>query len=172
MGAIAFAGLTVLLLFVLLALYARGGPTETPGSNAPARGDVAPLFSDMSLDAYLDFLVRLVAELGFEVKSSEVREQGVDIVAVDPTPITGQRVYVRGVLPSSEGMVQSGEVQAALDAARGRGFGKAIVITPSVFSNEAQLVARGVPLDLIDGAELEKLVRKHLPEFASRLVRR
>lgn len=172
MGPIILAAVAVLAVFLVLAFFARGGPTETPGVGERHASDTAPLFQEMTHDDFGVFVTKLVNELGFRVASAEVREGRVDVIAEDPTPLTGQRIYFRGVLPPTEGMVQSAEVLAAIDNARGHGFGKAIVVTPSVFSDEAVLAARGAAADLIDGPELEKLVRKHLPEYASRLVRR
>ncbi len=170
MGTLFVAAVAVVAVLLALAFFARGGATETPGTALAPRGEAAPLFAEMDAAAYAEFLRRLVSELGFEVLSCEAREERVDVVAEDPTPITGQRAYVRGVLFPADGMVQSAEVQAALDNARGSGLGKAIVVTPALFSKEAELLARDASVDLIDGPELEKLVRKHLPDLASRLV--
>ena len=44
-----------------------------------------------------------------------------------------------------------------------------MVITPSVFSDEAKLVSRDSSLELIDGAKLAELLRAHLPDVANRL---
>ncbi|MGQ0508096.1 MAG: restriction endonuclease, partial [Myxococcaceae bacterium] len=57
----------------------------------------------------------------------------------------------------------------ALDTARGENLGKAFVVTPGPFSDEAKLVAQGAPLELVDGATLAQLIRQHLPDVANRL---
>ncbi len=65
--------------------------------------------------------------------------------------------------------MQSAEVQAALDTARGENLAKAEVITTGTFSNEAKLVSQQTAVELIDGATLAGLIRKHLPDVANRL---
>jgi hypothetical protein len=112
---------------------------------------------------------RLFDELGFVTLAHSLLPSRCDLSVLDPTPITGQRVYIRCLLTPEAGAVQSAEVQAALDMARGDNLHKAIVVTPGIFSDEAQLVAQGVSLELIDGNKLAGLIRQHLPDVANRL---
>jgi hypothetical protein len=44
--------------------------------------------------------------------------------------------------------------------------GKALVATGGGFSPEARAAAEGAPLELLDGASLLSLVKKHLPPVA------
>ena len=44
------------------------------------------------------------------------------------------------------------------------------VITTGTFSNEAKLVSQQTAVELIDGATLAGLIRKHLPDVANRLA--
>jgi hypothetical protein len=165
MGTPIIALLIVLGVLFLLALFGRGGPTETVSAAAP---DLAGLAS-LQLAELGSIAGRLFMELGFSMVSTHERPDRIDLKMVDPTPVTGQTLYVRCVPTPELGAVQSHEVQAALDAARGDNLSKAVVVTPGAFSDEARLVSRDAPLELIDGSALAGLLRTHLPDVANRL---
>ncbi len=153
------------LILVSLALFARGGPTETirdPGGETSGVGR-------LTLPELASVTTRLFNELGFEAVSTVEQPGRCDVVLVDPTPITGQKVYARCVPIPETGAVQSAEVQAALDTARATDAAKAVVVTPGAFSDEARLLERGANLELLDGARLAELLCLHLPDVANRL---
>ena len=129
MGTPIVAVLVVLTLLLLLALFARGGPTETLSGSLPA--EVAGL-SKLDLGELGSVTTRLFTELGFTSDAVHERPDRIDLTMTDPTPVTGQTLYIRCILPPAEtGAVASNEVQAALDAARGENLSKAVVVTPS-----------------------------------------
>ncbi len=167
MASLVFAGILLVALFLVLALFARGGPTETIAAKGlpPELSGVAKL----SLHELGSVANRLFNELGFQTVSQNAFSDRYDLIVEDPTPITGQRIYIRCVLTPEAGAVQSAEVQAALDTARGENLAKAEVITTGTFSNEAKLVSQQTAVELIDGATLAALIRKHLPDVANRL---
>ncbi len=161
---VAFA---VFLGFVLIALLGQ----------APVRGETTaePMGLSRS-DAWLarlgpEGLERLLAlvfsEMKFEVERHGAQGGAVDLWAVNPTPITGMRVYVRGIPSPALGLVGEEEVRAAIDTARAEQAGKAIVVTPGSFSPAARAAAAGASADLVDGAALGKLVKKYLPQVAA-----
>lgn len=157
----------MIALFLLLALFARGGATETIAAKGlpPEAAGVAKL----TLPELGSIVSRLFNELGFHTISQSVRDDRCDLVVEDPTPVTGQRVYIRCVLTPEAGAVQSAEVQAAVDTARGENLTKATVVTTGLFSDEAHLVSQQTSLELIDGAALAQQIRSHLPDVANRL---
>jgi hypothetical protein len=167
MGSLLLAGAIVLALFVLLALFARGGPTESV--SAPGLSPEHEGLARLTLAELGNVTSRLFDELGLRTVSLSEQPNRVDLTLEDPTPVTGQRAYARCVLVPELGAVQSAEVQAALDTARGQSLSKAIVVTPGPFSDEARVLARQSPLELIDGAKLAALLRAHLPDVANRL---
>ncbi|MGQ0507932.1 MAG: hypothetical protein ACT4TC_21730, partial [Myxococcaceae bacterium] len=121
MGTPLIAGAIVILLFLVLALFARGGPTETLSSTGLPE-DAAGV-TRLSLSELGSVTSRLFNELGFTTLGQEPRENRFDLRLEDPTPVTGQKAYVRCVLRPDVGAVQSAEVQAALDTARGENLG-------------------------------------------------
>jgi hypothetical protein len=167
MDTLLLAGVVVVALFLLLALFARGGATEpvTP-SGVPAH---AAGIAKLTLSELASITSRLFNELGFARTAQNDFPDRVDLVMEDPTPITGQRVYIRAVLTPESGAVESAQVQAALDTARGENLSKAIVVTTGPFSDEARLVAKDAALELIDAAVLAQMIQAHLPDVANRL---
>src|SRR5688572_27782167 len=59
-------------------------------------------------------LSMLFAELKFEVEDGRFSDNVVDLFAVNPTPITGGRLYIRGVAHPPLGIVGEEEVRVAL----------------------------------------------------------
>ena len=167
MFSLLFAGLILLVIFFVLAVFARGGPTETI-RGAGASPELAGL-SGISLPELGSVASRLFNELGFETLARGDRADRIDLTVQDPTPVTGQKIYIRCVPTPEQGAVQSHEVQAAMDTARAENLAKAVVVTPGAFSDEAHLVSKSAPLELLDGRALAELLRKHLPDVANRL---
>jgi hypothetical protein len=138
------------VLMLLLALFAGRGAGETWVGTRKA------------LDLTLPELARALREVftarGFIVVA-EVEEPGrADMVLRDASPLTGQTISLRCVVPPDGAPVDSLEVQAALDRVRGEQLEKAIVATPGEFTQEAKLLARGANVELLDGPALELLL--------------
>lgn len=167
MGPVLIAGVVLLAIFLSLALFARGGATETIRSTGlfpEAQG-----VSTLGLEELGSVAGRLFNELGFTGISTELLPGRYDLRMEDPTPVTGQRVYIRCLLLPEAGAVESAQVQAALDTARHEQLSKAVVLSVATFSDEAKLLAQGGGVELIDGNQLALLLRQHLPDVANRL---
>jgi hypothetical protein len=153
------SGLSLLVGFLLIALISRTAPARTaaelPGENWVSR--ITP-------QEFARLLAMLFAEMKFDIETSNLRGGDVDLFAVNPTPITGARIYVRGVIHPPLGLVGEDEVRIALETARAEMAGKAVVVTPGSFTADARASARGAPVDLLDGGSLLNLVKKHLPQ--------
>jgi restriction system protein len=149
-----------------------GYPVDGGAAEEGARGAAAPGLAWLAAhgEAGLErLLLALFAELGFEPGPAARRGGAVEFEAVDPAPIKGGRVRVLG-LPAGE-EVDADSVRALLDAARADGAGKAVLVTPGRFAEEARAAARDAPIDLVDGEALAALVRKHLPQaWATRTI--
>ncbi len=158
----------LVLGFVLIVLMSLTAPK--PEALAAATGEAyeSPHSWIGKLDAedLGKLLEMLFAELKFEVEDSHFSGEVVDLFAVNPTPITGGRIYIRGVAHPPLGIVGEEEVRAALDVSRAEMAGKALVATGGIFSPQARASAVGAPLELIDGEALMGLIKKHLPPIA------
>ncbi len=159
------AGVVMVGLFLTLGVFGgKGGPSETAQLEAPLAGDAAWL-SRLTPDGLEKLLHRLFAAMRCEVEQSQVVGNRLEMIVRDPTPISGGRLHVRGVLTTDSGMVTQDEVQAALDETRGdSSSAKAVVISPLGFSAEARLAVRSTSCQLVDRAGLAELLAKYLPE--------
>jgi len=151
--------------FALILLLGRGQGTS-PAASAPAGGDGELEWVLARGPDGLERLLRMLfGEMGFEVERADrAAGGGVDLVAVDARPIRGGRVWVHGAWPSPGEAVDGEAVRALLDAARGEAAGKAVLVTLGRFTAEAREAARDAPVELVDGAELAALVKRHLPQ--------
>lgn len=168
---IVIIGVVALILgFVVIVLISLTAPRQGEGASPGANGSGEPAAHGWiaRLDAkdLGKLLTLLFSELKFEVEDSRVSDSVVDLFAVNPTPITGGRIYIRGVSHPALGVVGEEEVRVALDTARAEMAGKALVATGGVFSPEARAAAEGAPLELLDGPALMALIKKHLPPIA------
>ncbi|MHB8872997.1 MAG: restriction endonuclease [Myxococcaceae bacterium] len=157
-GAVVF-GFGLLLLISLTSPRMRSPSVEAAGG--AAGGFIAAL----GADELGRLLTALLEQLGFEDEDLRVSKGMVDILAVSHAPVTGGRLYVRGV--PTRGEVGAEEVRSALEAAGGEAAGRALVATGGTFSAEARAAAEGGPVELLDGAALLALVTKHLPAMAA-----
>jgi restriction endonuclease Mrr len=158
----------VLLGFVLIALLGQApARAETLGAAPMGLSQDDAWLARLGPEELEKLLVLVFSEMKFELERRGAQEGTVDLWAVNATPITGMRVYVRGIPAPPLGVVGEEEVRAAIETARAEQAGKAIVVTPGGFSPEARAAAAGASADLVDGAALGKLVRKHLPQVAA-----
>src|SRR6266850_2060148 len=145
MGILIVAVLATLVGFALIFLIGRGQPVSPAAPENLGRGDSTDTawVRRYGAEGLQRLLVTLFTEMGFHPERCERGAGSVDLFANDPTPIKGGRIYVHGVL-GAEGPVEGDEVRDT---------------------------AKGNPVDLLDGDDLARLMRKHLPQaFATRKV--
>src|ERR1043165_76590 len=116
MGPVLLAGIVLLAIFLSLALFARGGATET--ISASGLSDEAKGVATLGLEEMGSVASRLFNERGFTTPSASPQPGRYDLRMEDPTPVTGQKVYIRCLLLPEAGAVEGAQVQAALATAR------------------------------------------------------
>ena len=172
MGILVVAVLATLVGFALILLIGRGQPVSPAAPENLGRGDStdAAWVRRYGAEGLQRLLVTLFTEMGFHPERCERGAATVDLFANDPTPIKGGRIYVHGVL-GMDGPVEGDEVRNLIDTARAEYVGKGILVTLGRISTDARDTAKGNPVDLLDGDDLARLMRKHLPQaFATRKV--
>jgi len=172
MGILVVAVLATLVGFALILLIGRGQPVSPAAPENLGRGDSTDTawVRRYGSEGLQRLLVTLFTEMGFHPERCERGSATVDLFANDPTPIKGGRIYVHGVL-GMEGPVEGDEVRNLIDTARAEYVGKGVLVTLGRFSTDARDTAKGNPVDLLDGDDLARLMRKHLPQaFATRKV--
>jgi restriction endonuclease Mrr len=170
-GVIFIAAGAMVAGFLLILLMGRNQPVHPAASTGPQGGTEMGWLNVYGIEGFQRLLALLFAEMGWSPEQSSRGESTVDLYAVNPTPLTGGRVYVRGIFAPPLGVVGGEEVRGMIETSRAEFVGKAILVTLGHFSAEARAEAKGAPLDLVDGDALAELVRKHLPNvFAQKKV--
>jgi Restriction endonuclease len=173
MGILIVAAVATAVGFLLILLIGRGQPVSPAAPENLARDGHGAMtwVRGFGLEGFQRLLLTLFTEMGFSPERSERGSGTVDLFANDPTPIRGGRLYVHGLLGQPGVPTDADEVRNMIDTARAEFVGKGVLVTLGTFTSDARDAARGNPIDLVDGDELGRLVRKHMPQaFAQRKI--
>lgn len=119
-----------------------------------------PDLYDMDPIAFESLVADLFRAMGMQaVMTQRSNDGGVDVDALDPTPIRGGKIVVqvkryRNTVPPTAVRDLYGTVQDA-------GANKGVLVTTSGFGPGSHTFARGKPLELISGGELVDLLHRH-----------
>ncbi|MFB6788195.1 restriction endonuclease [Streptomyces olivaceus] len=131
-----------------------GHPVATHG------GDEEPDLYEMDPIAFEGLVAQLFEAMGMRAVTTQRSDDGgVDVHALDPTPIRGGQIVVqvkryRNTVPPTAVRDLFGTVQNA-------GANKGVLVTTSGFGPGSHTFAKGKPLELIAGSELVDLLRRH-----------
>ncbi|CAM5243554.1 hypothetical protein SALBM311S_01349 [Streptomyces alboniger] len=139
-------------------------PSRRPqevGSRVVAHGsDEEPDLFAMDPIAFEDLVADLFRAMGMQaVTTQRSNDGGVDVDALDPTPIRGGKIVVqvkryRNTVPPTAVRDLYGTVQDV-------GANKGVLVTTSGFGPGSHTFANGKPLELISGPELVDLLHRH-----------
>ncbi|MGP4012292.1 restriction endonuclease [Streptomyces sp. 4N124] len=122
--------------------------------------DEEPDLYEMDPIAFESLVADLFRAMGMQaVTTQRSNDGGVDVDALDPTPIRGGKIVVqvkryRNTVPPTAVRDLYGTVQDV-------GANKGVLVTTSGFGPGSHTFARGKPLELISGGELVDLLRRH-----------
>lgn len=116
----------------------------------------------LSPDEFEGYVAELWRQMGYEVEvTSSSRDGGVDVFAYPKNPTKGTEVIqVKRHSPSNK--VGSPTVQQIAGVAQQFDAPNAVIVTTASFTNDAETAGLNSNVELIDGAELERLHRKYL----------
>lgn len=123
-------------------------------------GDGEPDLYGMDPIAFESLVADLFRAMGMQaVMTQRSNDGGVDVDALDPTPIRGGKIVVqvkryRNTVPPTAVRDLYGTVQDV-------GANKGVLVTTSGFGPGSHTFARGKPLELISGSELVDLLHRH-----------
>ncbi|MEV7849566.1 restriction endonuclease [Streptomyces sp. NPDC088183] len=123
-------------------------------------GDDEPDLYEMDPIAFESLVADLFRAMGMQaVTTQRSNDGGVDVDALDPTPIRGGKIVVqvkryRNTVPPTAVRDLYGTVQDA-------GANKGVLVTTSGFGPGSHTFANGKPLELVSGAELVDLLHRH-----------
>jgi restriction system protein len=123
-------------------------------------GGEEPDLYDMDPIAFESLVADLFRAMGMQaVTTQRSNDGGVDVDALDPTPIRGGKIIVqvkryRNTVPPTAVRDLYGTVQDI-------GANKGVLVTTSGYGPGSHTFARGKPLELISGTELVDLLHRH-----------
>ncbi|MEU2021892.1 restriction endonuclease [Streptomyces sp. NPDC016469] len=123
-------------------------------------GDEEPDLYEMDPLAFEALVAELFRAMGMQaVTTQRSNDGGVDVDALDPTPIRGGKIVVqvkryRNTVPPTAVRDLYGTVQDA-------GANKGVLVTTSTFGPGSHTFANGKPLELVPGSELVDLLHRH-----------
>jgi hypothetical protein len=121
----------------------------------------APLPFSLTLERFAWVCQRLLQELGLEVlRSSTTGGRQLEVMAVHGAPIVGGHYLIHGELLHPGETVEAVQVLALIDAVKGEGASKGVLITNGFFSDEASTAAVAAPVELINGVRLRELLQR------------
>ena len=135
-------------------------PQEVGNRVVTQGGDDEPDLYAMDPIAFEDLVADLFRAMGMQaVTTQRSNDGGVDVDALDPTPIRGGKIVVqvkryRNTVPPTAVRDLYGTVQDA-------GANKGVLVTTSKFGPGSHTFADGKPLELISGTELVDLLHRH-----------
>ncbi|MFE2262781.1 restriction endonuclease [Streptomyces griseosporeus] len=135
-------------------------PQDVGSHVASHGGDEEPDLYDMDPIAFESLVADLFRAMGMQaVTTQRSNDGGVDVDALDPTPIRGGKIVVqvkryRSTVPPTAVRDLYGTVQDV-------GANKGVLVTTSGFGPGSHTFARGKPLELISGSELVDLLHRH-----------
>ncbi|OWA16671.1 restriction endonuclease [Streptomyces sp. CS159] len=145
----------------LLVAIRPGRRPEEAGHRVATHGDdEEPDLYEMDPIAFEGLVAELFEAMGMRaVTTQRSNDGGVDVHALDPTPIRGGQIVVqvkryRNTVPPTAVRDLYGTVQDA-------GANKGVLVTTSGFGPGSHTFANGKPLELSSGTELVDLLRRH-----------
>ncbi|MGW7075613.1 restriction endonuclease [Streptomyces sp. NPDC054866] len=139
-------------------------PSRRPqevGNRVVAHGsDEEPDLYDMDPVEFENLVADLFRAMGMQaVTTQRSSDGGVDVDALDPTPIRGGKIVVQ--VKRYRNTVPPTAVRDLYGTAQGAGANKGVLVTTSGFGPGAHTFANGKPLELISGTELVDLLHRH-----------
>ncbi len=154
--------IAVVVGFLVILAMKKTPPPLSHDQLAAGFGDApGPPLSTLTLERFEALCVELLQELGLEIeRSTRAGGREVEMLAVNAAPIVGGRYLVHGELLQAGEVVEAVQVLGLIDAVKGEGASKGVLMTNGFFSDEAAKASAGGPVELINGARLEELLRR------------
>ncbi|MGV9627551.1 restriction endonuclease [Streptomyces sp. NPDC003487] len=139
-------------------------PSRRPqevGNHVVSHGrDEEPDLYAMDPVAFESLVADLFRAMGMQaVTTQRSNDGGVDVDAVDPTPIRGGKIVVQ--VKRYRATVPPTAVRDLYGTVQDRGANKGVLVTTSGFGPGSHTFARGKPLELVSGSELVDLLHRH-----------
>lgn len=162
---VALGGLALgALLIALIGKYspdAAVARAQQERRRAEAAGEV--IHPAMPYDEWRHLVIDLLEALGFHIALEHQQPHGIEIIARSTEPLRESKFVVRAVLQPTGDVVTQAEVLDLIEAVKGDGAAKGILMTPYRI-DAGGLGDADAPLELLDGARLRALIERHMPK--------
>jgi restriction system protein len=129
------------------------------GDEEPDLNEEPDLYA-MDPIAFEALVADLFRAMGMQaVTTQRSNDGGVDVDALDPTPIRGGKIVVQ--VKRYRGTVPPTAVRDLYGTVQDTGANKGVLVTTSGFGPGSHTFARGKPLELVSGGELVDLLHRH-----------
>jgi hypothetical protein len=169
----------ILGFVVIFAMKKVPAPVSQEQQAAGFGNGQAPLPFTLTLERFEWLCGRLLQELGLEIeRSTTAGSRQLEVMALNPAPIVGGQYVVHGELLQAGEVIEAVQVLALIDAVKGEGASKGVLITNGFFADEAGRAAVGGPIELINGVRFRELLQRFAllpvasPEFEPEISRR
>jgi restriction system protein len=155
--------IAVVVGFLVILAMKKTPPPISQDQLAAGYGDGrGPLLDTLTLERLERLCGGLLQELGLEIeRTTRAGGRDVEILAVNPAPIVGGRYLIHAALLQAGEVVEAIQVLVLSDAVKGEGASKGVLLTNGFFSDEAAKAAAGGPVELINGARFQELLRRY-----------
>jgi hypothetical protein len=152
----------VLGFLVIFAMKKVPTPLSQEQREAGFSGGRASLPLTLTIEQFQWLCDRLLQALGLDIaRSTTAGRRQLEVMAVNPAPIIGGHYVVHGeLLPAGE-VVEAVQVLALIDAVKGEGASKGVLLTNGFFSDEAGKAAASGPIELINGVRFRELLQSY-----------
>jgi hypothetical protein len=151
----------ILGFLVIFAMKKVPAPVSQEQREAGFGDGQVPLPLTLTLERFEWLCGRLLQELGLALeRSTTAGRRQLEVMAVNSAPIVGGHYLVHGELLHAGEVVEAVQVLALIDAVKGEGASKGVLITNGFFSDEAGTAAVGGPIELINGVRFRELLQR------------
>jgi restriction system protein len=151
----------VIGFLVIFAMKRVPAPVSQEQRDAGFSDGQAPLPSTLTIERFEWLCGRLLQELGLDIeRSTTAGRRQFEVMAVNSAPIVGGHYLVHGELLQPGEVVEAVQVLTLIDAVKGEGASKGVLITNGFFSDEAGRAAAGGPVELINGVRFRELLQR------------
>lgn len=117
----------------------------------------------LELTEFEKLIKSLLENMGFsDIATKDIKEDGIDIIAVNEQPIIGGKYVIKFKWNEKENNVDEQTIMELFNAMKAENANKSIFITTSDFAEEAFTFAQDKTIELINGNALLELFNKHL----------
>lgn len=152
----------VIGFLIILAMKKTPPPISRDQLAAGFEDGRGPLLQTLTDERFEGLCRSLLQELGLEIeRTTRAGDREVEMLAVNSAPIIGGRYLIHGALLGAGEVVEAMQVLSFIDAVKGEGASKGVLLTNGFFSDEAAKASAGGPVELVNGAGLHELLRRY-----------